>query len=356
MPPPATCTSPTCWRPRPGGCSATAACAGWPTEFGGNWLDFRRFEEHNSVDRGRFPTFNDELRRSMFEEPIRFFLDLVQNDRPVTEFLDGKHTFVNAAAGPALRHAGVRHGAPTPGCESTTRPVTAAAGCCRWPCSSPRTRRACGTSPVKRGYWVVRRLLGENIPAPPPNVPDLPATRPSSASRPCARRWPATAPTRPAPAATSDSTRSAWHSRATAPWARPARLTSAAGPSTPAATFPRGGEGSGVEGLRAYLETTRRDEFVDNLCRKLLAYGLGRTLIPSDDATVDGHAHAAGRRWRPLRCAGRSDRREPAIPEQADRSRQSRSDRDARSARAGTCTRAAPVAGPPAGLSCAGPA
>src|SRR5213075_2193640 len=31
------------------------------------------------------------------------------------------------------------------------------------------------TSPVKRGYWVVTRLLGEHIPAPPPNVPELPA-------------------------------------------------------------------------------------------------------------------------------------------------------------------------------------
>src|SRR4029453_17572765 len=31
------------------------------------------------------------------------------------------------------------------------------------------------TSPVKRGYWVVRRLLGETIPPPPPSVPELPA-------------------------------------------------------------------------------------------------------------------------------------------------------------------------------------
>ena len=29
------------------------------------------------------------------------------------------------------------------------------------------------TSPVKRGYWVVRRLLGETIPPPPPTVPEL---------------------------------------------------------------------------------------------------------------------------------------------------------------------------------------
>src|SRR5471030_3269974 len=30
------------------------------------------------------------------------------------------------------------------------------------------------TSPVKRGYWVVRRLLGEQIPPPPPTVAELP--------------------------------------------------------------------------------------------------------------------------------------------------------------------------------------
>ena len=28
-------------------------------EFGGNWLDFRRFEEHNGVDRERFPSFDN---------------------------------------------------------------------------------------------------------------------------------------------------------------------------------------------------------------------------------------------------------------------------------------------------------
>jgi hypothetical protein len=51
------------------------------TEFAGNWLDFRRFEQHNSVDRERFPAFNDELRRAMFEEPIRFFIDIAQSNR-----------------------------------------------------------------------------------------------------------------------------------------------------------------------------------------------------------------------------------------------------------------------------------
>ena len=46
---------------------------GLAVEFGGNWLDFRRFEEHNTVDRERFPSFTNDLREAMFEEPVRFF-------------------------------------------------------------------------------------------------------------------------------------------------------------------------------------------------------------------------------------------------------------------------------------------
>src|SRR5439155_1220214 len=68
---------------------------GLATEFGGNWLDFRRFEEHNSVDRQRFPTFTNELRQAMFEEPIRYLTDVAQRNRSVHDLLYGKDTFVN---------------------------------------------------------------------------------------------------------------------------------------------------------------------------------------------------------------------------------------------------------------------
>ncbi|MEC8591926.1 MAG: DUF1588 domain-containing protein, partial [Planctomycetota bacterium] len=32
------------------------------------------------------------------------------------------------------------------------------------------------TSPVRRGYWVLERVLGETVPPPPPNVPELKET------------------------------------------------------------------------------------------------------------------------------------------------------------------------------------
>ena len=146
-------------------------------EFAGQWLDFRRFEEHNAVDRERFPGFDAQLRQAMFEEPVRFFDDVARQNRSVLDFLYGQHTFVNA---PLARHYGM------PDCR------TARATPNEWvrvddagryqrggllPMAVFLTKNAPGlrTSPVKRGYWVVRRVLGEHIPAPPAQVPELPS-------------------------------------------------------------------------------------------------------------------------------------------------------------------------------------
>ena len=71
------------------------ARAAWPSSSRGNWLDFRRFEEHNAVDRERFPSFNNELREAMFQEPVRFIEDVIRNDRSVLDLLYGNYTFVN---------------------------------------------------------------------------------------------------------------------------------------------------------------------------------------------------------------------------------------------------------------------
>ncbi len=259
---------------------------GLATEFCGNWLDFRRFEEHNSVDRSRFPSFDDALRRAMFEEPIRFFLDVVQHDRPISEFLEGRHTFVNA---PLAKHYGISM-ADGAGPETWIR-IDDAAPYGRGgllPMGVFLTKNSPGlrTSPVKRGYWVVKRLLGENIPAPPPNVPDLPDDeaklgeltlrdvltrhRADKACAGCHERF--------------DAIGLAFEGYGPVGEARTLDLGNR--PVDTRANFPGGGEGMGLAGLRDYLKASRQEEFVENLCRKLLAYGLGRSLIPSDDQTV----------------------------------------------------------------------
>ena len=72
-----------------------ARIRGLAEQFAGNWLEFRRFEEQNTVDRGRFPSFTNQLRQAMVEEPIRYFLYVVSQDRSVLDFLDADYTFVN---------------------------------------------------------------------------------------------------------------------------------------------------------------------------------------------------------------------------------------------------------------------
>ncbi len=115
---------------------------GLATEFAGNWLDFRRFEELNTVDRERFTSFNNELRQAMFEEPIQFFVDVARNDRSVLDFLYANHTFVNPVLARTLRNASGLSAGQMNGFELRMQIATGAGACCRCRFSSRRTRPA----------------------------------------------------------------------------------------------------------------------------------------------------------------------------------------------------------------------
>jgi mono/diheme cytochrome c family protein len=255
-------------------------------EFGGNWLDMRRFEEHNAVDRERFAGFTNELRQAMYEEPIRFFVDVAQSNRSLLDFLAADYTFVN----PILaKHYGIP--IPQIGPDEWIRiEGTRASGRGGLlPMSVFLTKNAPGlrTSPVKRGYWVVRRLLGENIPAPPPEVPELPKDeaklgeltlpqllarhRDNKACAGCHQRF--------------DAVGLAFEGYGPIGELRTVDLGGR--PVENQAIFPDRSQGTGFEGLRRYLSNKRQDEFVANLCRKLLAYALGRTLLLSDKETLE---------------------------------------------------------------------
>ena len=104
---------------------------GLATEFAGNWLAFRRFEEHNAVDRQRFPSFTGELRQAMYEEPIRFFVDLVSQNRSVLELLYAQLHLREPHSGQVLRHGRAADWAPMSGPVSTMRAVSDAGASCR---------------------------------------------------------------------------------------------------------------------------------------------------------------------------------------------------------------------------------
>ncbi len=254
-------------------------------EFGGNWLDIRRFEEHNSVDRERFPEFTDELRQAMFEEPIQFFVDLIRRDQSITNLLDGDYTFVNAVL---AKHYGAEN---VPANEHEWARLDDATQYDRGgllPMSVFLTKNAPGlrTSPVKRGYWVVRRLLGERIPPPPPNVPELPADE-SKLGELTLRE--ALAKHR------EHKSCAGCHERIDSvglvfegfgPIGERRQTDLGGRPVDTAAILPGGHSAAGVDELRSYLVEHRQEEFVENLSRKLLSYALGRSLILSDELLI----------------------------------------------------------------------
>ena len=250
------------------------------TEFTGNWLDIRRFDEHNAVDRERFPAFTSDLRAAMFEEPIRFVMDVIQRNASVLDLLYGDYTFVN---GTLARH----YGMPEPPGNVWAR-VDDAQKYSRGgllPMSVFLTKNAPGlrTSPVKRGYWVVHRLLGEDIPPPPPNVPVLPTDETKLGSLTLRETL---VQHRANPACAS------CHAKFDAfglvfegygPVGETRSQDLAGRRVDTAAAFPNGTSGSGLDGLRAFMRARGQSEFVDTLCRKLLVYALSRSLIPSDE-------------------------------------------------------------------------
>ena len=270
-------------------------------EFGGQWLGFRRFEDHNGVDRGRFPEFSHQLREAMYEEPIRFLDDVFRNDRSVLDLLYGRHTF----ASPVLaRHYGI----PTPaiGDDDWVRVDDAErygrGGLLTMAVFLTQNASGLRTSPVKRGYWVARRLLGETIPPPPPDVPELPEDE-AGTDLPLREML---AKHRGNPACASCHRRFDSFGLALEGYGPVGerRLQDLAGRPVDTRThFPSDVEGEGVEGLRAYVRESRQHDFLDTLGRKLLAYALGRSLLPSDELLIEQMSVAAaesGYRFAPL--------------------------------------------------------
>src|SRR5205807_3211878 len=142
------------------------------------------------------------------------------------------------------------------------------------------------TSPVKRGYWVARRVLGETIPPPPANVPELPHDeakldlplremlarhRANAACASCHSRF--------------DSFGLTFEGYGPIGEKRSKDL--AGRPVDSQAIFPGGSEGTGFDGLLGYIREHRQKDFLDNISRKLLAFALGRSLQLSDEPEIE---------------------------------------------------------------------
>jgi hypothetical protein len=271
---------------------------GLATEFTGHWLNFSLFETNNSVDRMRFPQFTNDLREAMFEEPIHFVEDIIQSNRSALDLLYGNYTFVN----PTLaKHYGIPgiDGAPDHWVRVDDAGQYGRGGILPMAVFMTQNSPGLRTSPVKRGNWVVQKVLGIPVPPPPPVVPELPSDE-SKSDLPVREML---AKHREVPFCANchqrfDSFGLAYEGYGPIGDVRTKDL--AGRPVDTAVVYPGGVNGVGFEGLRSFIKDHRQDQFTDNLCRKLLSYSLDRSLQLSDEGLIDAmksHLAANGNRF-----------------------------------------------------------
>ena len=260
---------------------ADARMAGFVKEFVGNWLDFRRFERNVAVDRERFTAFDDTLRRSMFEEPLRFVEDLIRRDGAVQDLILGSHTIVN---GPLARLYGMPAPSPNAGDWAVVPDADRYGRGGLLAMSVFLTKNAAGlrTSPVRRGHWLVTRVLGERIPPPPAQVPELPKDETKLGALTLRE---ALLKHRESSACAGCHARIDYYGlgfEGYDPIGVRRDVDSAGRTIDASVTFPGGSTGEGLVGLKKFLRDHRADAFVENFIGKLVSYALGRTLISSD--------------------------------------------------------------------------
>ena len=241
-------------------------------EFACQWLGIREFDVDDGKNEKLYPQFA-ELRGPMYEESVRFLEDLFRRDGSILDLLNADHTFLNE---PLAKHYGI---AGVTGSE--WRRVEGArakgrGGILGLATTLAKQSGASRTSPILRGNWVSETLLGERLPKPPANVPDLPELVPAGlTARQLIEKH------------SSVAACAKCHARID-PYGFALEQYDAIGRLRPQPVNTKtqlvdGKAIEGIAGLRGYLANDRREAFVRQFCKKFLGYALGREVSLSDE-------------------------------------------------------------------------
>ena len=136
--------------------------------FAGQWLETRNLDSLKP-DPQKFPEWRPELRDAMKTETRMFFEAILRENRPLSEFLDAKFTFLN---GPLAKHYGVE-GVTGPDFRRVELTTDQRGGILSQASVLAVSSYPTRTSPVIRGKYVLQNILGAPPPPPPPDVPVL---------------------------------------------------------------------------------------------------------------------------------------------------------------------------------------
>lgn len=137
--------------------------------FGAQWLGVGGLKRQ-VFDPEMFPQMTPAMRQAMYDEVRLFFQSIVHDNENVIRFVDGNYSYLNETV------------AALYGLEKTVKGAEMRkvrlndgnrGGVLGMPGILAATSFPNRTSPVKRGVWVLEQVVGENVPAAPPDVPAL---------------------------------------------------------------------------------------------------------------------------------------------------------------------------------------
>jgi hypothetical protein len=144
--------------------------AAFTRNFCGQWLGLRDID-FTAPHYGLYPEFDQMLKVSMVRETELFFDELLKNDRSVSNVVASDFSMLNGRLAKHYGIAGVdglwefRKVALPPDCHR--------GGVLTMASVMKVTADGTSTSPIKRGAWVLDRILGTPPPKPPADVPAL---------------------------------------------------------------------------------------------------------------------------------------------------------------------------------------
>lgn len=137
--------------------------------FAAQWLYLRNLESI-TPDMRLFPDFDDNLRQAMRTETELFFGSVMREDRSVLDLLHANYTFLN---GRLAKHYGIAGVYGSRFRRLSFGQDRQRGGLLRHGSILTVTSYATRTSPVIRGQWILKNLLGTPAPPPPDDVPAL---------------------------------------------------------------------------------------------------------------------------------------------------------------------------------------
>jgi hypothetical protein len=149
-------------------------------DFTDQWLDLRRVSE-TTPDGMLYPEYSFLLHEGMVAETRAFVREMIAHDMPVKTLVDSDFTMVTQRLAehygiPGVEGVGVRRVSLPPGSHR--------GGLLTQASILKLTANGTTTSPMKRGVWVMDRLLNEPVPPPPPGIAGVdPDTRGATSIR-----------------------------------------------------------------------------------------------------------------------------------------------------------------------------